>query len=79
MAKRKECKPTIRLSIKKETFEETKKILESINLTIGQVIVMLCNQIVLHRKLPFELKAKESIQNDESGFHHINDRKEERK
>lgn len=59
MTKRKEYKPYVRLVINKETFEETKTILESLNLTIGQVVSMLCNQIVLHRKIPFELKAKD--------------------
>ncbi len=56
---RKQHKPSLRLSIDKETFEETKSILESINLTLGQVVSMMCNQIVLHRKVPFEIKAKD--------------------
>lgn len=46
-----------RAVVDKATFDETQEILKILNLTIGEVIGMLCNQIVLHRKLPFEIKA----------------------
>lgn len=47
-----------RAVVDKHTFEEAQEILGVLNLTIGQVIGMLCTQIVLHRKLPFEIKDK---------------------
>lgn len=46
-----------RAVVDKSTFDETQEILKILNLTIGEVIGMLCNQIVLHRKLPFEIRA----------------------
>ena len=51
-----------RAVIDQDTFEEAQEILKILNLSIGEVIGMLCNQIVLHRKLPFEIKAKEADQ-----------------
>ncbi len=45
--------------VNKDVFEEAKEILETLNLTMGEAMCMLCNQIALHRKLPFEMKAKE--------------------
>jgi addiction module RelB/DinJ family antitoxin len=60
--KRKECKPSCRLSINEDVFNEAKLILEELNLKLGDVVGMLLTQIVLHRKIPFEVKAKEEDQ-----------------
>lgn len=55
-------KPFCRLYIDEAIFEEAERILRELNLELRDVVAMLCNQIVLHRKLPFEMKAKEEEQ-----------------
>lgn len=54
-----------RAVVDEATFEEAQKILKILNLTIGEVIGMLCNQIALHRKLPFEIKATSPSEENE--------------
>lgn len=59
MARKKEYRPYLRIGIDQDTFEKSQEILKTLKLTIGEVIGMLCNQIVLHRKIPFEMKAED--------------------
>lgn len=58
--KNKTKRPYIRIYADQEIFNEAQQILKSINLTINQVMAMLCDQIVIQRKIPFEIKAKEN-------------------
>ena len=62
--KQKPHRVSVRVVVDKETFEKAGDILEILNLSIGEVIGMLCNQIVLHKKLPFEMKVEDSCRND---------------
>lgn len=61
MAKQKNqsFRASIRFYIDRDVFDETQDVLGELNLKLGDVITMLCTQIALHRKLPFEIKARE--------------------
>ena len=62
--KNKPFRAYFRVVVDKDIFEEAQEILKELNLSIGEVTGLLCNQIVLHRKLPFEIKAQERVKDE---------------
>lgn len=61
---KKRIEKRIRISVNTETFKKVEELLKTINMTPSQVIGMMFTQILLHKKIPFDINIKASSEDD---------------